>query len=442
MKALIIIYDNNSKTNTFPLGSAYIASILRREGFEIWVWENNIYHQHLSVLEEHIELYKPDIVCMGTVAGYYQYQKLIEISESINRCRNRQKFKYILGGHGVSADPEYFINLTGADSIVCGEGERGILKAIEGKRIVKEKEIKNLDEISWPAYSLFQIEHYVLNHFIGLDRADRVMLMESGRGCPYKCNFCYRMMKGYRPRSVESVVNEIQMLKEDYNITAIYFCDELLMYNNECIQDICEEFIDERLDIKWWCNGRLNFASEKNLKLMRRAGCVFINYGIESISDKVLENMNKKLTVKQIMKGVKTTKKVGIKMGLNIIWGNYGDTLKTLKKGRDFIKKYSDGSQLRTIRPVTPYPGSPLFFDAIKKGLIKDTKDFYKKHVNSDLMTVNFTNVKDDIVYKELKYANDDLIRDYYRKNRNIALNQCWRFYNDKDVSFRGFRSI
>ena len=124
---------------------------------------------------------------------------------------------------------------------------------------------------------------------------------------------------------------------------------------------------------------------------MKKAGCVFINYGIEAIDNDVLKNMKKSLTTEIIIKGIQATLDAGVSPGFNIIFGNIGDNRQTLKKGVDFLLKYDDGSQMRTIRPVTPYPGSPLYYYAIENGLLKDCEDFYEnKHTNSDLLAINF----------------------------------------------------
>ena len=98
----------------------------------------------------------------------------------------------------------------------------------------------------------------------------------------------------------------------------------------------------------------------------------------------------------------------------------------------------------RTIRPVTPYPGSPLYYDAIKMGsLDKDNpaEDFYeRKHLNSDLICTNFTELTDDEFYECLKWANTELMKNYYDKQRDRTLNQIAHLYDEKDVNFRGFR--
>ncbi len=95
---------------------------------------------------------------------------------------------------------------------------------------------------------------------------------------------------------------------------------------------------------------------------------------------------------------------------------------------------------MRTIRPVTPYPGSQLFYTAIEMGLLKDTEDFYAKHVNSDLMTCNFTGRPDDEVYSDLAYVNKLLLDDYVdnKKTENNAL--IHDLYVNKNAEFRGFR--
>ena len=151
--------------------------------------------------------------------------------------------------------------------------------------------------------------------------------------------------------------------------------------------------------------------------------------------------MKKALTVSQIINGVEATLKAGISPGLNVIFGNIGDNRETLQKGVDFLLKYDDGSQVRTIRPVTPYPGCELFETAKQKGLLKDTGDFYEnKHINSDLITVNFTELSDDEYYKVLYEANSILLNNYYNHKKISIEKQLKDLYINKNTTFRGFR--
>jgi radical SAM superfamily enzyme YgiQ (UPF0313 family) len=249
------------------------------------------------------------------------------------------------------------------------------------------------------------------------------------------------MDEGFRGRTPESIVEEVKTLKKDYAISYITCSDELLMSSTQRTVELCESFIKNKLDIKWDCNGRLNYARPDVLRLMKDAGCVFINYGIESMDEQALRNMNKALTVKQIVKGIENTLSAGISPGFNIIFGNIGETAESLRLGVEFLLKYDDHSQMRTIRPVTPYPGSPLYYYAIEKGLLKDCESFYEqKHVNSDLLSVNFTDLSDDEFHHVLYQANQKLLFNYYSaqiENTNEILH---KLYIEKDPQFRGFR--
>ena len=322
---------------------------------------------------------------------------------------------------------------------------KGIAYRNNGKVVVNQRRslIQDVDSIASPAYHLFPMDYYRLLRLPNCTKTDFVMSMLSGRGCKFQCNFCYRMDKSFRPRSNSSIINEVQHLQREYSITYIDFSDELLMSSVDRTVSLCEDFLKAKLNFHWCCNGRLNYAGHEVLKIMKRAGCVFINYGIEAMDNQILINMNKALTTDIIIKGIEATEAEGISPGLNIIFGNIGENKETLRKGVEFLMKYGDGSQLRTIRPVTPYPGSPLYDYAIQKGLLKDAEDFYEhKHINSDLLAVNFTELSDDEFHKALLDANTQLIKDYYKKKLETNLEEARKLYSEKDATFRGFRQI
>ncbi len=265
--------------------------------------------------------------------------------------------------------------------------------------------------------------------------------MLSGRGCIFSCNFCYRLDKGFRPRSAQSIIDEIRFLKEKYAITYIGFYDELLMSSKKRTKELCQAFLDANLNIKWECNGRLNFADIPTLTLMKEAGCTFINYGIESLDNTTLKVMHKALTKKMIIEGIENTLKVGMSPGLNIIYGNINEPLSAIDDAVDFLLKYDDHSQRRTIRPVTPYPGSELFDIAVKSGKIKDVAEFYEKlHTNSDLLCVNFTNNSEEEIYDALYKANKKLLDAYNQSQARKVDELCYNLYVNKDKNFRGFR--
>lgn len=460
MRVLLVVYDNGSYIHWFPIGLAYIASALLEEGIDVEIYNQDVHHWQDDHLTKYLSENTFDVICYSTIGGYYQYKKLISISDAINKVPNRPL--YILGGHGPTPEPEFFLRKTRADIIVLGEGELTIkelitnlankkpLGEVDGIAYREDDEvyinkrrplIQDLDALPLPAYSLFPIDYYRLLRMPNCNSSDLIMPMISGRGCPFHCNFCYRMDEGFRIRSADGIVEEIKFLKSNYNISYIAFGDELLMSSVKRTEEICDAFIKAKLNIKWDCNGRLNYAKPDLLKLMKEAGCVFINYGIECVDDAILRVMNKSLTVKQIESGIEATLKSGISPGYNIIFGNIGETVETLNKGVDFLLKYDDQAQLRNIRPVTPYPGSDLYYYAIEKGMLKDCADFYQnKHLNSDLLAINFTKLSDEEFYRALYDANEILMKNYYNKLCDKQIEVLGSLYYDKDESFRGFR--
>lgn len=323
------------------------------------------------------------------------------------------------------------------------DGIKGIAYQSGDKVTVNERRalIKDIDSIPLPAFEIFPIDYYRLLRPPNCVKTDFAMPVLSGRGCTFRCTFCYRMDKGFRQRNDESIVEEVMLLKKNYGITYVIFSDELLMSSSDRTVRLCEKFIKSNLNIKWSCNGRLNYAKPDVLNLMKKAGCVFINYGIEAMDDAVLKNMKKNLTTEQVVKGVEATLNAGISPGLNIIFGNIGDNKETLNRGVEFLLKYADTSQMRTIRPVTPYPGSPLYYHAIEKGLLKDCADFYEnKHLNSDLVSVNFTDMSNNEFHQCLLDANKKLIKNYFNIKISGMIKEAENLYSGENTDFRGFR--
>jgi len=442
MRILLIAYDNGSHINEFPLGLGYVAAAFDVPGVKVDIYEDNIIHGGMDRLKKYLNTVHYDAVGLSACGGYWQYRKFKEILEAIQSLKHKPYF--ICGGHLFAPEPQYFIDL-GVDCVVIREVEPVVNILIDavakGDRGIVGGDPAVLANVHWIPWYKFTMEHYVLKRYENCTTTDRTMDMLSGRGCLYNCSFCYRMVPGYRPRTPQDIVNEAYILKLNYRVSYINFADELLMTSNTRIYELCDAL--RSLRIKWRCNGRLNFAGKLALQEMKSAGCVFINYGIESMDNEVLEKMHKHLDVDTIIHGVENTLAVGISPGLNIIFGNPGDSEESLRKGVAFIKKYADGAQLRTIRPVTPYPGTELYNRAVEMGLIRDIGDFYEKiHKNSDLLTVNFTDLTDKEFYGILHSANHSLIQDYYKKKRKDSLESCEQFYDSRNENFRGFRSV
>ena len=145
MKTLLVVYDNDSYISVFPLGLAYIASVCRKAGHDVKIYNQDVYHWPESHLLDLLNRERFDVVGVGVIGGYYQYRKLLKISAAINQSKNRPF--YMIGGHGPSPEPEYFLKKTQADVAVIGEGEVTILELLEA--LERKKELSSVSGIAF-----------------------------------------------------------------------------------------------------------------------------------------------------------------------------------------------------------------------------------------------------------------------------------------------------
>ncbi len=296
MRILLVVYDNGSYTHVFPMGLGYIAAVLENNGHDVEVYAQDYHHYADAHLTQFLDENHFDVVAVSVIAVYYKYRKLLTISEAINNSKNRPV--YMIGGYGPTPEPEFFMKKTGADIVVMGEGEETaveLMAALENKTPLANVQsityrdgstfktnprrslIEDLDTIPWPAYHKFPIEYYRLEKEPRSEPTDFSIPIMSARGCTFKCTFCYRMDTGYRARDPKNLLDEVEYLHKEYGNTYISFQDDLLMSSIPHTEAVCNEFIRRNLDVKWNCNGRLNYCTTDLIKLMKQAGCVFIN---------------------------------------------------------------------------------------------------------------------------------------------------------------------
>jgi len=462
---LFIIHDLYQEDNHFPLGIGYMAAVLKREGVNVDVYCQDVFHYTNEELAELLKLNEYDLICVGFLAARFK-ETVVDLCSVINT--HKKNAWLVLGGHGPSPIPEYVLKETNADIVVIGEAEETIVELLEHKRnaldchgvkgvafrdgeniLVNErrKPIKNLDSILFPEWSLFPMEKYsTCLQVFGMDSIDKAFPIITSRGCVNKCNFCYRMEKGIRFRSIKNVVDEIKILNDRYGVNYFIMFDELFVSKKARAFEFKELLEQNDLKIKYSCNARVDIFDEEIVDALKESGCKFVNFGMESSDQNVLNLMNKNTTVEQNIKAAEITKKAGIGLGLNFIWGNIGDTEDSLKNNARLIKKYNTYDQLRTIRPVTAYPGCDLYYEAISRGLLAGPDDFFNKFTNSDLLTVNFTDITDDEFYKLLFETNKELILDHYEhttKNMDEAnrlIDDFYSLYFEGSIKFRGAR--
>ncbi|MDO8592398.1 MAG: radical SAM protein [bacterium] len=465
-KILFIIHDVYQEDNQLPLGSAYLAAALNQNGASIEAYCMDVFHYTNKELAKHLEENEYDLIGLGFLAARFN-ETVVDLCKTVNAHKKTAWF--ILGGQGPSPIPEYILRTTGADIVAIGEAENtivdllnckinnGDLSQVKGIAYLNNGEFQytgqnkliiKLDEIPFPLWEIFPMHKYTscFNLFNQLPE-EKSFLIATSRGCTNRCNFCYRMEKGIRLRSIDNIIAEIKILFSRYGVNCHAFIDDLFVFSKQRLREFEQALAQSGLKIKFNCNARVDIIDKEMVEILKRCGCQFINFGFESSSNEVLKLMHKNATAEQNIRALELVKADGgIGMGLNFLWNNLGDNEATLRKNVELIKKYNTYYQLRTIRPVTPYPGSDLYYQLIKMGKLKGPDDFFKKFKNSDLMLVNLMDIPDHKVYELLLEVNSDLILDHYshtdgdREEAKRLIQQFSDLYAGKTVKFRGAR--
>lgn len=464
-KVLLIVHDVYQRDNEFSLGVGYLASVLQQAGVYVKVLCGDVYHYTNEEIGQAIRTTDFDIIGLGFLSARFK-ETVLPLCKEINKWKKDAWL--VLGGHGASALPEYMLKKTGADVVVIGEGEETIVDLVDYKVnhgslagvkgvayrdgdevYVNEKRqpIKNLDEIPFPAWDLFPMEEYTsCMMYAGQDKNEKSFQIISGRDCPFECSFCWRMNRGMRLRSWENVIEEMKILRDKYGVSYFEFQDELFLIKKDRLFEFRNLLDEENFKIKFYCQARVDIFDDEMAKCLKEMGCKKLNIGFESMNQKVLDAMNKHTTPEQNIQTAELCHKFDLNMGLNFIWANPFDTEETLQEDVDFIIKYNTHSEVRSIRPVTSYPCCQLYYEAIQKGLLSGAEDFFNKFKNSDLITVNFTEIPTDKCHKLLFEANRKLIIDHFQhtngdmKKGKEMIDSFYNLYFKGEHKFRGAR--
>jgi radical SAM superfamily enzyme YgiQ (UPF0313 family) len=436
-----------SKPNSFPIGLGCIASLLLEEGNEVEVMDINAYRFNKYEVEDKIRQADYDIAGIGGIVTTYKYIKwLIQVLK-----KHHPDKKVIVGGSVASSIPDIMLEKNAVDIACIGEGEETVKELVEvlasgaslskvrgiwykdnqGRILRNEKRppIKELDNIPLPAWELFPMEVYLKNPIGAINRNKWIdgaaietvalsMNLYSSRGCPYQCIYCYHdfMGQGYRQRSPENVVDEINILYKKYNVTYFHFIDDELVVKKDFVYKFCrllKEFSNKiGHKITWGCTGRANLMTEDLIATMADAGCISIGYGIESGSQKMLDLIKKGVNVEQAKDAIRLTKKYLEWADCSFMIGYPGETIETINETIDFCKELELIPEV--IFFLTPYPGTELYLMALEQDRIKDEEGYILSlDEQGEKISVNFTdfsnaelyNIQQDMI-KELKALN------------------------------------
>ncbi len=430
MKVCICTTPIRPIPTTFPPhGSMAIIQSLRVIGIDASFYNIDYFRPTLKDVERYFELAQYDVVGISAVVSTaYAYTKILA---SIIR-RASPKTIIVVGGN-MAASAEILLRKSEVDYCVTGDGEfivRELFTYLELNSYVKNddllKEVKGIafldssgkfiftghgqrpdsDEIEYPDYSILEkdgsIDYFIYEqatefhskaitnspifaknmqkaYATGLKRAHVTV----AKGCVARCTFCHRWEKGYRPRSVEDVVNHITMLRDRYGVGIVVVADENFGADRKLTRLLAVEL--GKLGIGWVVAGvRARTVNLSDLQLWAENGCMTAYFGIESGSAKILEIMEKQATVQENLDALRWTSEAGLATTIQLVLGmpgeddeTIGETISFLQKASEFLLEWKDmsPSELISINYAQALPGTPLYEFARELGHIGNSID-------------------------------------------------------------------
>ena len=408
----------------------YVASLLEKNEFEVKYVDGAINKWNEKKLIEFLENDDSDIYSLYTVFLSERTDKKVhKLIRRINKNIPVVFFgpqpthfpkKYVLDEmtYAVRGEPEYtYLDLM--EKIRSGDDISGIsgISYMEENEIINNPTrgvIKNLDDIPFPARHILDKKLY---HTPKLNKRPFTVMITS-RGCSHRCYYCVPCSESFsrelewrsekddysKPpvglRSPENIIKEFKHLKE-MGYKSVSILDDQFVWGEERTIKICEGIKD--LGIEWGCLSRTDHLNERIVESMARAGCRYVDVGVESFNQDVLNDIKKDMRVETIFKGINLLKKYGIHVKLNMLLGvSPLQTKEVIENDIEISKKI--GADMIMFGVTTPFPGTEFHDIALKRNWIK-TGDY----VPTDPLTksiINYPNLSDRELRKLLKKAN------------------------------------
>lgn len=314
-----------------------------------------------------------DIILIASSMIHYKYE--IEVANQIKKKYKNSIIGFI--GPFSSEYPDYYKDCS--DFILVDEPEdsfRKICKGqIEPKGLVKSDNKVDVKKLPFPNWDEFDISSY--GYFPGLPKKP-FLTIQGSRGCPFGCEFCpYLVSQGIplRRRDNENIIDELKFLKNRYNVKSLLFRDITWSMNKKLTKDLCKKIIDEKLNIEFGVETRLDTLDEELIALMSSAGIKIVNLGIESPDDTILKNSGRvPIKENKIIKLIRLLEKNGIKIQAFYIIGLIDDDEMSIKKTIKY--SYLLNTFTSQFCVLTPFPGTKTFQDLKDKIFIKDFSFF------------------------------------------------------------------
>ena len=418
-----------SKLKLFPIGLGYVVTAMKKAGFAFDLLDIDAHRHSDAEVEGLIGAKNYDVVCLGCMVTGYRIVKRLA-----RTIKSRHPHATIIAGNSVATSiVQTLLSRTAVDIAVMSEGDETVvelLQALADGRPLEEVRgicfmrdgdlirspqrplIKDISTLPLIDFSIFDVETYIkaTQHHVSeplpMPREEvRALPVNTARGCVANCTFCYHVFKDvpYRHRTPDSIVTEIKILIETYDLNYILFWDELTFFSKKQTLALVDRILEEKLDFYWTalCRGNL-FDSDEDLEIMakmKRAGCVGMGYSLESADPGILKAMNKHVTSEQFSRQTALYRRAGIPTITSLVIGYPQETPETIRKTFDCCiesRIYPSAGYL------LPQPGSVMYAYAVEHGFIDDEEEYLLRLGDRQDLRLNLTGMTDEVLENEV----------------------------------------
>ena len=420
---------------TIPgMGILILAAVARARGYKVHLIDAKEQGRPLAEVAAQIVALRPDY--LGLSATTISVTNAARIAGIVKTAL--PSVVTIVGGAHVSAIPERTLEaFSDIDYGIAGEGEQSLfdlLDRLESGQPIEDVQglayrsgdgrvvanprapfLDDLDSLPMPAWDLLpDFPHHFAPTLFSYPQTPVASLITS-RGCPFSCTFCDRSTSGRKGRmhSVEYVVEMCRHL-QSLGVRHILFMDDLFTVRKDRVIALCEAFLESGFTFTWSCASHPNLLDLPALKLMKRAGCWQINYGIESGSQRILQVVKHEVKIPKMRETLRMTREAGIRAKGYVMLGHPTEGLDSLAETLDFLKTVE--LDMAQITKFTPYPGTPAYPTIHQHGRFEENWE--------EMNAMNFVFVPEGLSVEILETYFEQCYRTFYQRHdvlRGIA---------------------
>lgn len=385
-----------------------LTSYLDHVGVPVEMVDSDVAGYDLEGLIRHIREHKPLCVCLiasgsNPSASTMTMVGVIDFCNKYYENHDAREIPLLIWGGHPTALPERTLKETQADFVIKGEGfetlegyyhyltngksklsaVKGLCYLQDGKFVQNEVaslvDVKSLPMVNWDRIkpSSYRAHNW---HCFGddIDARTPYGIIWTSMGCPHPCNFCcinnLFMKRTFRFRTIDSVIEEIDILVNKHGVRHIKILDELFIIKHPRIQEFCEKLEERKYDLNMWCFARVDSVSPEILDRLKKVGMNWVAYGIESVDRTVLTSTAKRYTQDLVDDVIGWTQNAGMNICADAIFGLWDDGMDTMTATKEFI--FDNNFEWINIYPAYAYPGTPLYDEYIEKKYIEEPKSW------------------------------------------------------------------